>query len=479
MGIVWLYASWFPTNGDRVEPSIPLYVREFAVMWDRVVLGSEHDPELWARLRDQVWAVSLPFLCQVFALLIGLVLAVFGARPADRGRRFLGSLGWVLLVLTFVLAPRAGLYVERDQFAQQGMTKVTKVLGELLMTGGLCAWLVITGALLRVLGAPAAPSPDAALLQPPGPPAGRGPYVVVAALALWVLHAGFQPGHGTIAPEGVRALVASGAWTPALADLCLEVSLLAAVVWACVAPSRTVGLACGVLIVTWAVYWPTSASAQRMYEVESWVPGAAAALCAAGAWALATADRRPTGSRFVTAASALVLFALLVYPIMVVVPNRMRPVESSPPYEGYLPTEVVLAAFRSDTWREVVEGLLVPWRMGVLLHATLAISALLACRGGRARTAGRVALASFALSLAYPIAHACLEPSAAKAYVPAGTDLASWVGWEQRIAGALRNTHGVYDLAVFAAVSTLFRPSPGRREARDGGTPLPLESRGV
>lgn len=458
LGIVWIYASWFPMNGDRVEPSLRLQVRELQVMWDRVVLGAEHDPELWARLRDQVWAVSLPFLCQVLALVIGLALALFGASPGDRGRRFAAALGWLLLLLTFLLAPRAGLYVEWAEYEQRGMTKVCKVLGELLMSGGLCAWLVLCGATLRVLGT--RPGAGPVPLEPPRPPAGRWPYAVAALLALGVLHASFQPEHGIVAPQGIRALVTAGEWTPGLADLCLQALFFVAMLWGAVAPSRTVGLASGVLLVVWGVYWPTSASSERMYEIETWVPGAIAALCAAGAWALAVADRRPRGARFVAAAAALILLALLVYPISVVVPKDGRPMPAVPPYEGYLPTEVVRAAYRTETWGARVEGLLLPRSTVVVVHALLGLVTLILVGTG-ARVAGRIAFVLFLVALAYPVLHTCLDPRGAS-YVLAGMSPDSWAGWEQRIGGALKHYHTAYELAVFAAVSTLFRPSPGR-----------------
>ena len=161
------------------------------------------------------------------------------------------------------------------------------------------------------------------------------------------------------------------------------------------------------------------------------------------------------------AAAALVLLALLVYPISVVVPKDGRPVPSVPPYEGYLPTEVIRAAFRTETWKARVEGLLLPRSAVVVVHALLGLAALVLV-ATRARVAGRIALVLFLLALAYPVLHMCIDLRGVFLRAGGGRPPTGGGRVEQRIGGALKHYHTAYELAVFAAVSTLFRPSAGR-----------------
>lgn len=459
LGIVSVYAGWFPPeNGGRFA-AIAYYADEIPRLLAATVGSAETDPSFGQPLLEQLWAVGVPFLAQTLAVVIALGVSMFPSRVRARPLRWASALGVLALAATWVVPVRAGLWFRADELAARGVSRVTQTVAECFMKAGFAPWLCGVGALAGLLPA----RDERAIVGGAERGSGRGLralYAAAAALALVVLWVGFRRDGGLVVDATVADVLAAGRWDPPSAVLAFEGSFTLAAFAAVFVPAgRSRGVVLG--LVSLLVLGSLSSVMQRSVGgVEVFV---APALGAVAAGAALGAARGARSARGLAAGAALVLLALLLYPTL----EPEVAVDAVPPYRTNLWDVALEPLLRADGPAELLERMGEPGRWLILgLAGTALLSCLAAATGGR--WSSRLAVGTF-------VGVACLVPVALTVLGTAGggapTDPLTAV---LRAGMTLRAMLVPYAIALCAAVTDLTARSGCPPETSQTAPPSPF-----
>lgn len=387
LGIVSVYAAWFPPeNGGRLS-TIAYYADEIPRLLEATVGSAEADAAFSTALGEQLWAVGVPFLAQVLAVGCALVVSLMPSGVRARPVRWLAALGVLALAATWVVPVRAGLWFRADEVSSRGFARVAQAAAECFMKAGLSPWLCGVGALAAMLR-------PGDLRADPTPFEARrrwisGLYGAAAALAILVVGVGFRPEGGSVVNATVAQVLAAGRWDPPTAILAFEGSFCLLTLAAVFLPAgRVRGLLVGVVaaLVLGAL---SPVDRRSVGGVEVFVGPALGAIAAGAALAAARGGR---AARWVAVGSSLVLLALLLYPTM----QPEVPAGSTPPYESNLWSHALAPLFSAADGAALASLLGEPGRWLILGLAGAGVLALLGA-AARSRVLGGVAVAWFAV----------------------------------------------------------------------------------